>query len=315
MTRGDMLREARTVLLLGLSGWLVGALLLWRFATGSLPADMDLVFLAAALWVAVPVAMIAIRRQLRREIRAIRPDRGRTSIVWAVIAVITCQAIVEAARPLTQHWTTMQVWAALALLTPFGVAVASLPRLIRPEGWTGLAARTPWHQRVGLVAAALGVFAISLLGADWLIGGGRMTALACDPALPAEICQAIQPGVPTVGALGWAVFGLLAILAVINVAFDLAVVAAALIAIMYIVLGFWMRYPWTPILDGSLSLASPVLVLILHVAAAGALIAAAALIHVFREPAGSDAEQELTQWLRAEAFLPERRPTEREATS
>ena len=314
MTRGDTLREARTVLLLGLSGWVAGAILLWRTASGSMTDDLDRFFLAVVVWVAVPVAIIAVRRRLRPESTWMRAERGRTSIVWAVIAVITCQVIVEATRPLTQHWSTMQVWIALALLTPFGVAVVSVPRLVRPGGWTGLAARTPWHARVASVAGALGVFAATLLGADWLIGGGRMAPLACDPALATEICQAIQPGLPTVGMVGWALFGVLAVLVVVNVAFDLAVVAAGLVGMMYIALGFWMRFPWSPILDGSLTLASPALVLILHVAAAGALIVAAALIQVFREPAGSDAEQELTEWLRAEAFLPDRRP-EREATS
>jgi hypothetical protein len=315
MTRSDTLREARTILLLGLSGWVAGAVLLWRSATGVLPADMDVFFLAVVVWVAVPVSIIAIRRRFRPETRVVRADRGRTSIVWAIIAVITCQAVVEATRPITQHWTTMQVWVALALLTPFGVAVASVPRLIRPGGWTGLASRTPWHRRVAFVAAALGGFAMALLGADWLIGGGTLTTAACDPAFSAELCQAIQPGVPTVGAVGWAIFAVLAMLVVVNVAFDLAVVAGALVAIMYVALGFWTRYPWNPILDGSLTVSSPVLVLLLHVAAAGALIAAAALIQIFREPAGSDAEHELTEWLRAEAFLPERRPSEREATS
>jgi hypothetical protein len=311
MTRGDTLREARTVLLLGLSGWAVAAVLLWRFGSGSLPADLDLFFLAVGVWVTVPMAIIAVRRVVGRPTPAPRQERGRTSIVWAVIAVITCQAIVEATRPITQDWTTLQVWAALALLTPFGVAVVSVPRLLRPEGWTGLAAGTPWHRRTALVGGALGVFAVALFGADWLIGGGSMTAIACDPTLPVELCQSIQPGLPTVGTVGWAVFGLLAVLAVVNVAFDLAVVAAGLIGLMYVTLGFWLRYPWNPLLDGSLQVASPVLVLILHVAAASALITAAALLQVYREPAGSDAEQQVTEWLRAEAFLPERRPAER----
>jgi hypothetical protein len=186
---------------------------------------------------------------------------------------------------------------------------------VRPEGWTGVAARTPTVRRVALVGGALGLTLAALVGADWLIGGGQMRALTCAPVLPVELCQHLQPSLPVLGWIGLGVFSGLAILAVINLAFDLAVVAGGLVAIMYIALGFWMRFPWSAILDGSLTLASPLLALFLHVAAAGALILAAALIHVFREPAGSEAEKELTEWLRAEAFLPERRPTEREATS
>ncbi len=315
MTRRDTLREARIVLLLGLSGWLVGAVLLWRFGTGSLPVDLDLFFLAVVAWVAVPVAIIALGRALRPGGRHPRSERGRTSVVWAVIVVITCQAIVETTRPITQAWTTMQVWAALALLTPFGVAVVSVPQLLRPGGWTGIAATTSWHRRLALVGGAMGLFALALFAADLLIGSGSIGTYACDPALPAEICRSLQPGIPVVGMLGWAVFGGLAILAVINFAFDLAVVASALVGSLYVALGIWIRFPWNPLLDGSLHVANVPLVLILHVTAAGALIAAVALIQVFREPAGSDAEHELTDWLRAEAFLPERHAAEGKAAS
>jgi hypothetical protein len=312
MTRGETLREARTVLLLGLSGWLVGAAVLWQFGTGAMPADLDLFFLAVVLWVAVPVAIIGLARFARRPGRAAAPmQRGKTSVVWMVIAVIMCQAIVETTRPITQHWTTIQTWAALAMLTPFGVAVVSVPRFLRPEGWTGIAAGIAWHRRIAFVGAALGVFVGALLAADWLIGGGQMVSAACDPALAAELCQAVQPTLPVVGTLGWIVFGGLAVLAFINMAFDLAVVASALSGLLFVALGFWIRYPWNPLLDGSLQVASPLTVLALHVAAALALITAVALIQVFREPAGSEAEQELTEWLRAESFLPERRPAEK----
>jgi hypothetical protein len=315
MTRGDTLREARTVLLLGLTGWAAGAAILWRFGAGSLRADLDLLFLAVVVWVALPTAIIAIRRVLSPSRQETPTDRGRISVVWAVVAVITCQAMVEATRPITQHWTTLEAWAALAVLTPFGVAIVAVPRLIRPAGWTGIAARTPWLRRVVLVAAALGVYAIALAAADSLIGEGRMSAYACDPGMPVEICQSVQPGLPVVGTVGWLVFGGLALLALVNVAFDLAVVATTLLGLSYVALGFWIRYPWDALLSGSLQVGDPLPVLVLHVIAACALVAAVALIHVFREPAGSDAERELTEWLRAESFLPERRPADGNATS
>ena len=312
MTRGETLREARTVLLLGLSGWLVGAAVLWRFGTGAMPADLDLFFLAVVLWVAVPVAIIGLARFARRPGRAAAPmQRGKTSVVWMVIAVIMCQAIVETTRPITQHWTTIQTWAALAMLTPFGVAVVSVPRFLRPEGWTGIAAGIAWHRRIAFVGAALGVFVGALLAADWLIGGGQMVSAACDPALAAELCQAVQPTLPVVGTLGWIVFGGLAVLAFINSGLrprrrglgpQRAPVRGARLL---------DPLPVEPLLDGSLQVASPLAVLALHVAAALALITAVALIQVFREPAGSEAEQELTEWLRAESFLPERRPAEK----
>jgi len=51
MTRRDVLRDAGRTLLLGMSGWLVGAILIARFATGSLVPDLDLVYLAVVIFV------------------------------------------------------------------------------------------------------------------------------------------------------------------------------------------------------------------------------------------------------------------------
>jgi hypothetical protein len=91
-------------------------------------------------------------------------------------------------------------------------------------------------------------------------------------------------------------------------AFDLAAVASAAIGLSYLGLAFWVRYPWNAILDGSLTINAPLGLLAAHIATATALIAAVALIGAFREPGGSEIERDLTEWLRAEAFLPEARP-------
>jgi hypothetical protein len=308
MTHADVLRDAGRTLLLGMSGWALGAAVIGRFATGSLIPDLDLVYLAVVLWVAVPVLAIAALRLLH-DGRLRRSDAGsRTSLVWGVIALATCVALVDTTRPVTQQWSTMQVWLALGFITPFGVAVSAGPRLLRLKGWSGAARGVSWRFRLTLVGAALGVFVVALAAGDALVGSGAIAGFACDPSVPMDLCAAIQPTLPVIGVAGWAVFGGLVLAALVAFAFDLGAVAAGLIGTLYLAVAFWARYPWNAMLDGSLTVSAPLAMLALHVVAAGALIVAVALIQVFREPGGSETERELTEWLRAESFLPEARP-------
>jgi hypothetical protein len=314
MTRADVLRYGGSTLLLGMSGWALGAAVIARFATGSLIPDLDLVYLAVILWVALPVTAIGAARLLHdRHLR--RAEAGsRTSLVWGVIALATCVVLVDTTRPVTQQWSTMEVWLALGLFTPFGVALSTVPRLIRIDGWSGVGSRVPWRRRMALVSAALGAFVVVLAAGDILIANGGIATYGCDATVPADLCAAIQPTQPVIGAAGWVVLGALTIAGLVAFAFDLAAVASGLIGMLYLGVAFWARYPWNAILDGSLTVSGPIALLALHVAAATALIAAVALIHVFRPPGGSETERELTEWLQAEAFLPEARPAERKAT-
>ena len=121
---------------------------------------------------------------------------------------------------------------------------------------------------------------------------------------------AIQPTQPVIGAAGWAVLGALTVAAIAAFAFDLAAVASGLIGFLYLAIAFWARYPWNAILDGSLTVTTPIALLVVHVAAAAALISAVALIHVVRAPGGTETERELTEWLRSESFLPAARPAD-----
>jgi hypothetical protein len=305
MTRRDVLRDAARTLLLGMSGWLVGALLIARFATGALVPDLDLVYLCVVLWVAVPVAAIAGARLLQ-DGRVGRPTGGsHTSLVWAVIALATCAAIVDTTRTLAQGWSTMQVWLALALLTPFGVAVGTVPQLLRAEGRSRSVGAASGRVRFALVAGALGIFAIALLLSDTLLSAASVAAYACDVSVPADICAAIQPTQPVLGSFGWVLVGVVAVAALVAFAFDLHGLAAAAVGVLYLAGAFWIRYPWGSLIDGTLTVTSPATLFASHAVAASALIVAVALIQVFREPGGSETERELTAWLRAEAFLPE----------
>ena len=315
MMRRDVLRDAGRTLLLGMSGWAVGAVLIARFATGSLVPDLDLVYLAVVLWVAVPVVAIAGGRLMQNgHVR--RPASGsRTSLVWGVIALATCVALVDTTRSYAQGWSTMQVWLALAVLTPFGVAVGSVPQLVRTEGWTGIGAATSGRMRFGFVSAALGIFAIALVVSDALLAGAQVVTVACDMSVPADLCMAIQPTQPVLGSFGWMLVGVFAIGALVAFAVDLNALAAGAVGMLYLAGAFWVRYPWGGILDGSVSVTMPAALLALHVLAASALIVAVALIQVFREPGGSDTERELTAWLRAESFLPDQRPADGKAAS
>lgn len=315
MTRRDVLRDAARTLLLGMAGWIVGAAVIARFATGSLVPDLDLVYLAVVLWVAVPIAAIVSARLFRNGAVRRRAAGSPTTLVWGVIALATCAATVDTTRVLAQGWSTMQVWLALAFLTPFGVAVGTFPQLLRTDGWSGAVAAVSGRVRFGLVAGALGMFTIALILSDGLLANAGVLAYTCDASVSADLCAAIQPTQPILGSFGWVLVGVFAAGALAAFAFDLSALAAAAVATLYLAGAFWVRYPWGAVLDGSLRVGSPAVLLALHVVAALALIVAVALIQVFREPGGSDTERELTAWLRAEAFLPERRPADGKATS
>jgi hypothetical protein len=298
-----------------MSGWAVGALLIARFATGSLVPDLDLVYLCVVLWVAVPIAAIAGARLLQ-DGHVRRPASGsRTSLVWAVMAVATCAALVDTTRVLAQDWSTMQIWLVLALLTPVGVAVGMVPQLLRTEGRSRRVAATSSRVRLALVAGALGLFAVAVLLSDMLLSTAAVGAFACDGSLSPDLCAAIQPTQPILGSFGWVLIGAFVIAALLAFAFDLNGLAAAAVGTLYLAGAFWVRYPWGGIVDGTLTVASPAVLLALHVVAAAALIVAVALIQAFREPGGSETERELTAWLRAEAFLPEQRPADGKAAS
>ncbi|HET9084898.1 MAG TPA: hypothetical protein VFN41_10915 [Candidatus Limnocylindrales bacterium] len=315
MTRRDVLRDAGRTLLLGMSGWLVGALLIARFATGALVPDLDLVYLCVVLWVAVPVAAIAGARLLQDGSVRRPAAASRTSLVWGVIAVATCAALVDTTRVLAEGWSTMQVWLALALLTPFGVAVGTVPQLLRSEGRSRSVTAVSGRVRFALVAGALGIFAIALLLSDTLLSGASVAAYSCDASVSADICAAIQPTQPILGSVGWVLVGAFAVAALVAFAVDLNGLAGAAVGILYLAGAFWVRYPWGSLIDGTLTVTSPAALVASHAVAASALIVAVAFIQLFREPGGSETERELTAWLRAEAFLPEQRSADGKAAS
>lgn len=307
MTRREVLRDAARTLLLGMTGWAVGALLIARFATGSLVPDLDLVYLSVVLWVAAPVTAIAGARLLQ-DGRVRRPAAGsRASLLWPVIALATCAALVDTTRILAQGLSTMQVWLLLALVTPIGVAVSTVPQLLRSEGAAGRAARVSGPVRFALIAGALATFVIALLLSDTLLSNASVVAYACDASVSPDICAAIQPTHPVLGSLGWVLVGAFVVVALAAFALELNGLAAAALGMLYLAGAFWFRYPWGGIVDGSLSVGSPAALFALHAVAASALVGAMGLIQVFREPGGSETERELTAWLRAEAFLPEQR--------
>jgi len=315
MTRREVLRDAGRTLVLGMTGWAVGALLIARFATGSLVQDLDLVYLGVVLWVAVPVAAIVGARLLHDGHVRRRAAGSRTSLIWAVMAVATCAAFVDTTRVLAQSWSTMQVWLMLALLTPVGVAVSTVPQLLATEAHSRRVRATTGRVRFTLIAAALGTFAIALLLSDILLANAGVAAYACDGSVPLDLCAAIQPTQPVLGSLGWVLVGGFIGAALVAFAFDLSGLAAAAVGMLYLAGAFWVRYPWGGIVDGTLTVESTAALFALHAVAASALIVAVALIQVFREPGGSETERELTAWLRAEAFLPEQRPADGKATS
>ena len=186
MSRRDVLRDAARTLLLGMSGWAVGAPSSSRGSPRARSvSDLDLVYLCVVVWVAVPVAAIAAARLLQnRNVR--RPAAGpRTSLVWGVIALATCAAIIDTTRVIAQGWSTMQVWIALSLLTPFGVAVGTVPQLLRTGDVRQASVAASSRVRFGLVGGALAVFATALVISDALLANAGVVAYACDASMPA----------------------------------------------------------------------------------------------------------------------------------
>ena len=315
MTRREVLRDAARTLLLGMSGWVVGALLIARFATGSLVSDLDLVYLSVVVWVAVPVAAIAAARLLH-DGHVRRPAAGsRTSLVWGVIALSTCAALVDTTRVFAQGWSTMEAWFALSFLTPFGVAIGTIPQLLPLDDVRQASVAASSRVRFGFVGGALAIFAIALVLSDALLANARVVGYACDASMSADLCTAIQPSQPVLGSFGWVLVGVFAVGALVAFALDLSALAAGAVGMLYLAGAFWVRYPWGGIVDGSLSVVSPPALLALHVIAGLALVTAVALIQLFREPGGSETERELTAWLRAESFLPEQRSADGKAAS
>ena len=220
MSRGDVLRDARPPLLLGLSGWAVGAVLVARFATGSLQSDLDLVFLAVGVWVTVPS----------------RPSRPLACCRTAMCdAQPPGQDVPRLGRDRPGHMRRDHRHDArhhAGLVHHAGLDRALPPHALRrggrhrppappDRGRPPAAVAASSRVRFGLLGGALAVFATALFISDALLANGGVVAYACDASMPADLCAAIQPTQPVLGAFGWVMFSVFAVGALVAFAFDL----------------------------------------------------------------------------------------------
>ena len=170
-TRAGMLLQGARILLVSFLGWAAGAVVIWRFGSGSLQNDVGLLVLGAVLWAAIPLTTL---RLLRRRSGTLRMERPRTWGIWFVIASLTGSAVIVIVRPMTEDWTSLQIWSAIFLLTPIGIALDTVPRLIRPAGWTSIGASTRKPIPLVLLAGSLVTFAVAVA----LMVGGEVAVVA-----------------------------------------------------------------------------------------------------------------------------------------
>jgi hypothetical protein len=285
------------ILAVSFLGWAAGGVVVAALATGSLAADVGLLVLAAAVWAAIPAAIL---RFLRARARAGEPrrQRPRTWAIWFVLAALTGSTVIGLLRPTVETWSTLQIWSAMFLFTPIGIALDSVPRLIRPAGWTSALARVPRIVPVTLMALSLVAFTLAMAVANGLVQGGQ-DAITLVPTLPAE---------------AFIVVAVISLVAVLSFAAGVPGVANIAIGLLFAASTFVVQLVWLPVLAGIVDVDRSLL-LASHIGAALALVAAVAVIQLFRHAGTSATEDALVDWLRAEAILPEAAPIESKASS
>lgn len=296
-SRRRILIEGARILAVSFVGWAAGGALVAALASGSLASDVGLVVLAAASWAAIPAVILRLLR-LRAGSDQPTRQRPRTWAIWFAIAALTGSTLLGIARPLVETWSTVQIWAAMFLLTPIGIALDSVPRLLRPAGWTSAFAGAPRAIPVMLLSLALVGFTMAMAIANGLVQGGQ-DGITLVPTLPAE-------------ALAVAV--VLSLVAVLGFAAGVPSVANVAIGLLFAATSFVVQLVWLPVLGGYVAV-DRVLLLTTHIGAALALVLAAAVIQLFRHAGTSTAETALVDWLRAEAILPEAQPAGSKASS
>ena len=296
-SRRRIVVDGARILAVSFLGWAAGAAVVIALATGTLAADVGLLVLAAALWAAIPATIL---RLLRLRAGASQPprERPRSWAIWFVIAALTGSTIIGIARPLVESWSTVQIWSAMFLLTPIGIALDSVPRLVRPGGWTSSMARVSRIVPVTLMSASLVGFNLAMAVANSLVQGAQ-DGIMFVPTLPVE-------------ALAVAV--VLSLVAVLAFAAGVPSLSNVMIGLLFAASSLVVQLVWLPVLAGVVVIDRPVL-LATHVGAALALVIAAAVIQLFRHTGTSTAESALVDWLRAEAILPEAPPAESKATT
>jgi hypothetical protein len=296
-SRRRIVLDGARILAVSFLGWAAGAVVVVALAAGMLDADIGLLVLAATLWAAIPAGILRVLRSRSPGTQPHR-QRPRTWAIWFVMAALTGSTIIGIVRPMVDGWSTAQIWAAMFLLTPIGIALDSVPRLVRPSGWTSSLAGAPRLIPVSLLSLSLVGFTLAMATANGLVQGGQ-DGTTFVPALPAEAL-----GITVVLSLTAAAAFAVRVPSVSNVAIGLLFAASS----------FVVQLVWLPVLAGLLVVDRPMLVAA-HTGAAIALVVAAAVVQLFRHAGTSTAESALVDWLRAEAILPEAPPAGSKAST
>ena len=278
-------------------GWAAGAVVVAALATGTLATDVGLLVVAAALWAAVPAGILRFLRSRAGADQPTRP-RPRSWATWFVIAALTGSTAIGMVRPLIETWSTVQIWSAMFLFTPIGIALDSVPRFIRPSGWTSAFAGAWRGIPLLLVSLSLILFTVAMAISNGLVQAGQ-DGIALVPTLPAEALVVVV---------------VLSVTAVLAFAAGVPTAANVAIGLLFAASSFVVQLVWLPVVAGYV-VVDRSLLLGTHTSAALALVVAAAVIQLFRHEGRSTAETALIDWLRAEAILPEAAPAARSKAS
>jgi hypothetical protein len=296
-SRRRIVLDGARILAVSFLGWAAGAVVVVALAAGTLDADIGLLVLAATLWAAIPAVVLRVLRSRSPSAQPPR-QRPRTWAIWFVMAALTGSTIIGIVRPMVENWSTAQIWGAMFLLTPIGIALDSVPRLVRPSGWTSSLAGAPRPIPVTLLSLSLIGFTFAMATANGVVQRGRDETTFV-PALPVEAL-----GITVVLSLAAAVAFAVRVPSVSNVAIGLLFAASS----------FVVQLVWLPVLAGVL-VVDRLLLLAADIGAGIALVTAAAVVQLFRHTGTSTTESALVDWLRAEAILPEAPPAGSKAST
>jgi hypothetical protein len=207
-TRQAIARRALRELAFVTAGWAAGAWVLWRFGQGPLRSNLGLIFLALAIAFGVGVVLTSLWE--RRLPRWPGTRKGGYDTTVATMSLLGCFTWPAVARIVNAYdtLTAFEAWTAFAVLLILGFGLQYGPQLVRPQGFVSLrpTGATPvvgMALVAGLVIVGVGAWWI----ANGIVAGGQLVPLSLSdfpPGVSADALADIQPTMPTIALIGWA---------------------------------------------------------------------------------------------------------------
>ncbi|MEA2538261.1 MAG: hypothetical protein QOF11_2495 [Chloroflexota bacterium] len=286
-TRRAIARRALRELAFGTAGWTAGAWVLWRFGHGPARSDVGPILAAALIAVCVAVALKALsERRLPGWPGRRSGDYDVRQLTTGLLGGVGMAALLSIVDAI--HTTTsFEAWIGVGLLLLAGRAFDYGPQLLethrlarlRPSGATPLAG-------IALVAS----LCIAGVGAWWIangiVAGGQLVPLIVSnfpPGISADALADIQPTMPTIALIGWALIVTMAGGGLVLWWAGVPRPSFACLAALYVAEVLWSVVVWSDIGSNELVLGTPLVRLaLLQVVSAGLLLAALSVASVLR---------------------------------